>query len=118
MKQKLIEVLERFGDPVTLQGSLNPGEEYPPAFWTFWVYDAPESSHYDNAPASCIWGFWIYYYSVNPEEVQHVPLEAKRKLKEAGFIVPGKPVDAASDHKTHTGAMLTVQFLERYKEEV
>lgn len=118
MKQKLIEVLEQFGDPVRLQGSLNPDGEYPDSFWTFWVNDIPETGHYDNTPMGYVWNFWIYYYSIDAEQVEQVSLLAKRHLQEAGFTVPGKPVDVASDRKTHTGVMLTVKILEGNKEEV
>ncbi|MEG2934589.1 MAG: hypothetical protein RR842_13520 [Gordonibacter sp.] len=118
MRQKLIEVLKQFGDPVRLQGSLNPEDGYPDSFWTFWVNDIPEAGHYDNVPSGYVWHFWVYYYSIDAEQVETVSLLAKRRLQEAGFTVPGKPVDAASDRKTHTGVMFAVQILEHYKEEV
>ncbi len=116
MKGRLMEVLQTFGHPVMLQGSLAPDGAYPDAFWTFWAYDAPES-HYDNSPCACRWGFWVYFYGIDPDEVESKPLEAKRALEKAGFSVAGKPVDAASDRKTHTGAMLDVRIIERYESE-
>ena len=114
MKEKLIDILKTFGFPVFLQGSLNPDEDYPASFFTFWVFDAPESAHYDNNPNACDWGFWIYFYSNNPQLVESVPLQAKAALKAAGFVFDGKPIDANSDVETHTGCMLTAYFKEMY----
>lgn len=36
MEDKLIELLESFGYPVFLQGSLGSGDDYPSSFFTFW----------------------------------------------------------------------------------
>ena len=49
MKNLLIEVLERFcPNNVFLQGTLDEKAQYPETFITFWTYDVPEGSHYDN----------------------------------------------------------------------
>lgn len=114
MKDKLIAVLEAFGYPVMLQGSLNPEQDYPDSFFTFWVFEANENTHYDNNPVSCDWGFWVYFYSNDPETVFRVSNEAKKALKSAGFVTQGKPIDANSDRETHTGTMLTVYIKEVY----
>ena len=115
---KLIEVLESIGYPVYLQGSFTEGQEYPDAFFTYWRFDAPEPSHYNNQAFSCSWGFWIYVYSNNPRALEQVEQETKKKLKENGFTPVGNWVDSKSDEPTHTGSMLTVRYLETtYKEE-
>lgn len=114
MKNKFIEILESLGYPVYLQGSINENEEYPESFFTYWVFQADENSHYDNGPVSCDWGFWLYFYSAKPALVESVPLEAKSKLQAAGFAFAGKPVDAESDEPTHTGCMMTCYIKEVY----
>ena len=114
MKEKLITLLSSFGYPVSLQGTLNPKKNYPDSFFTYWVFQAPENSHYDNNPVSCDWGFWIYFYSNDPKLVESIPLKAKILLKQNGFVFEGKPVDANSDYDTHTGVMLISFIKEIY----
>lgn len=114
MKEKLISILATFGFPVALQGSLNPEEQYPDSFFTFWVFQADETAHYNNQPVSCDWGFWVYFYSNDPRLVETVPNQAKAALRQAGFVFEGKAIDANSDHDTHTGAMLTCYVKEVY----
>lgn len=114
MKERLIEILEGLGYPAYLQGSLNESDAFPDAFFTFWNFDSPEPSHYDNNPTSCSWGFWIYFYATNPRLVESVMLTAKKALKDGGFVVDGKPSDANSGRATHTGEMLTAYALEIY----
>ena len=114
MKEKLITLLLSFGYPVFLQGTLNPKENYPDSFFTYWVFEAPENSHYDNNPVSCDWGFWIYFYSNDPKLVESIPLSAKDLLSQNGFVFTGKPVDANSGCNTHTGVMLISFIKEIY----
>ena len=114
MKQKLIDILSEFGFPVYLQGSLNPKADYPDSFFTYWVFDAPESARYNNSEYSCDWGFWIYFYSNDPQLVETVPLQAKNSLRKNGFVFEGKPVDTESGIESHTGCQLTCYFKEVY----
>ena len=118
MKAALIEILESFDYPVFLQGSLNPDESYPDSFFTFWNFDNPETMFYDNDANRCVWGFWIYFYSIDPEQVEQVPEQARKMLKSAGWIVEGKPNDINVDRPTHTGAFFTAYGLENYESEV
>lgn len=117
MKEIVVNILKSIGYPVYLQGSLNPSQDYKDSFFTYWNFEAPETKHYDNRPISCSWGFWIYFYSVDPELVVTEPLKAKTELTAAGFAFEGKPMDAASDTSTHTGCMMTCRILENYKGE-
>lgn len=112
MKQKLIEILETCGFPVSLQGSLSPTAEYPDSFFTFWNFDTPDSMHYDNEAHSAVWGFWVFFYSNDPELVETETEKIRLLLKQNGFIVPGRGEDADSGRDTHTGRMLTVYFME------
>lgn len=102
MKEKLIELLESFGYPVFLQGSLGDCA-YPESFFTIWNNSSDDNNHYDNEPVSFTWSFDVNFYSVNPELVNNMLLEAKAVLKANGFIISGKGYDLMSDEPTHTG---------------
>lgn len=117
MKSKLINLLETLGYPVFLQGSLNSEEDYPDSFFTFWNFDTPEEAFYDNEANQALWGFWIYFYSVEPELVEIMPERARKLLKENGFILQGKAHDISVDKPTHTGAFITVYVKELYDRE-
>ena len=93
MKSQLIELLETFGYPVFLQGSLNSENEYPDTFFTFWDFD-------------------------NPESVEKIPEQARQMLRANGWTVGGKPTDISVDKATHTGAMFTAYNIENYESEV
>lgn len=114
MKNQLIEILEEFGFPVFLQGSLNDDEEYPPSFFTFWNFETPEDVHYNNSPARAVWGFWVYFYSDDPAAVDEKLAEAAEKLRAAGWTIEGKGEDVASDEPSHTGRMITARIIENY----
>lgn len=112
MKQLLITLLESFGYPVFLQGSLSEDEAYPESFFTFWNNETPDGSHYDNNAINYIWNFDVNFYSVDPELVNTMLLNAKALLKQNGFIVGGKGYDIASDEPTHTGRGINVLIVE------
>lgn len=116
MKEKLIEILEALGYPAFLQGSLNPEEEYPDSFFTFWNFSTPEAGFYDNDPIRAVWGFWIYFYSTDPALVERIPEQARQALKAQDWIPDGKAIDVTVNRPTHTGAMLTVRKFENYEE--
>lgn len=117
MKEQLITLLETFGFPVYLQGSLAAPADYPDSFFTFWVFSAPEGAFYDNDANRCVWGFWVYFYSTDPLLVQEQSEQARQLLKRSGFVPEGKPTDVTVDVPTHTGAMFTVYGIEQYEEE-
>ena len=112
MKQKLIQLLSSFGYPVFLQGSLNPSEQYPDRFFTFWNFNNDDSAFYDDDTNRAVWGFWVYFYSVNPQLVESVPEQARRLLKQNEFILQGKATDIDVDRPTHTGAFFTTYIFE------
>lgn len=114
MKDKLISILETFGFPVFLQGSLNDDEKYPPSFFTFWNFETPEDNHYDNDAIRAVWGFWVYLYSDDPSIVNSKLDEAGKLLKANGWTIEGRGEDVVSDEPTHTGRMITCRFIENY----
>lgn len=113
MKDLLIGVLEKIcPNNVFLQGTIDENKDYPDTFITFWTYDVPEGSHYDNEAHSFDWSFNVNFYSNDPLLVNTKPSELRTKLKEAGFIVDGKGNDIPSDVPTHTGWTLDVIYRE------
>lgn len=118
IKNDLVVLLETLNYPVFLQGSLNPDEQYPDSFFTFWNFSTPEAAFYDDAANRAVWGFWIYFYSIDPMLVEQIPETARQLLKQNGYILQGKPNDISVDRPTHTGAMFTVYKFENYESEV
>ena len=114
MKSDLIALLQTLGYPVFLQGSMNANEAYPDSFFTFWNFETPEAAFYDNDTDRAVWGFWIYFYSVNPLLVETEPEKARKLLKQNEYILDGKANDIAVDRPTHTGAFFTVYKFENY----
>lgn len=114
MIEKLLSILEQFGFPVYRQGSMNDDDQYPPSFFTYWNFETPEDSHYDNDAARAVWGFWVYFYTDNPEIIDTKLFEAANALKNSGWVVDGRGQDVASDEPTHCGRMITCRFIENY----
>jgi hypothetical protein len=117
MKSELIEILESFGFPVYLQGSLNSTDDYPDSFFTFWNFENPEKSFYDNDANRCVWGFCVYFYSTNPMKTEEFPEKARLLLRKNDWMPDGKPIDIQVDKPTHTGAFFRVYHIEQYKKE-
>lgn len=104
MKQKLIDILEKFcPNNVFLQGSMNPEEAYPSEFVTFFVQYTEDVAHYDNAVAAVGWHFAVIYYSDDPQMVNTKPFGIAAALKAAGFVQQGKGSDILSDDPAFTG---------------
>ena len=111
MREKLINLLESFGYPVHLQGSLLSVDDYPDSFFTFWNFQNDGDLFYDNESYASDFGYWLYFYSSDPELIENKINEVKAVLKKNKFIVQG-PIDARSDIKSHTGKMLTIFYKE------
>lgn len=111
MEDNLIAILSGFGYPVYRQGSMSNNEKYPLTFFTFWNYDSPDHSHYDNDDYGTEWDFNIYVYSNNPELTYSLLDQARTALKQAGWICQGKGFDVQSDEETHTGRGLNVIYM-------
>jgi len=108
MKDLLIQLLETFGYPVRLQGSLGEAEAYPDTFFTFWNNTSDDNNHYDNEPVGWTWSFEVNVYSTSPQLVNSLLAQAIVLLKRNGFAVGGKGHDVYSDEITHTGRGVTV----------
>ena len=111
MEDLLIQTLEVFGFPIRLQGSFLEDEPYPEHFFTFWNNNSDGQSYYDNDETQILYDYDLNFYSTNPEWVYSKLREAKRVLKEAGFIVSGDGYSVMSDEPTHDGRGINVKYL-------
>lgn len=115
MEDILIELLESFGKPVIRQGSLAPDEDYPDTFFTFWSNDETEHSAYDNDTVNVDYDFDVNVYSANPDTAYQLLSQARRLLKENGWIIATRGYDVASDEITHIGRGMEVLYLNTEK---
>jgi len=111
MEDLLIEVLETFGYPVFVQGSLLENDTYPDSFFTFWNVSSNSSRFYDDDEHAILYIYDVNAYSTDPEKVYSMLRDAKTALKTAGFIVSGDGHSVVSDEPTHDGRGMTVQHL-------
>ena len=102
MKQILLNVLETFGYPVFLQGTLGENEPFPAAFFTFQTMSSSDIS-FDNVDKYAVYGFQVFFYANDPRTVESIAAQSRTALKQAGFIADGKGVDIPSGEPTHTG---------------
>ena len=110
MEDLIISTLSKLGYPVKQQGSLQPEEEYPDHFFTFWNDAADGGSFYNNNETAVMWEYSINFYSIDPEKIGSEFLKAKQLLKAAGFIVTGLGHSVLSDEPTHTGRGITALY--------
>lgn len=115
LEDKLIELLQGFGFPVFRQGSIADDEPYPPTFFTFWCNDEVENSAYDNETQSVYYDFDINVYSVDVQQVYSLLHEARKKLKENGFVIIRRGYDVGSDEASHTGRGMNVAYINTEK---
>lgn len=112
MEQALIDILKSFEYPVFRQGSLGNKTPYPPTFVTFWCNDTPDHAHYDNAEYGTSWDFGVYIYSSDAKCCYDLTSDIRTALKAAGWVVPSKGFDVASDEASHIGRGLECYYLE------
>lgn len=112
MKDEIVSILEGLDYPVFQQGTMNQEEGYPDSYFTFKNMNTTSDSFYNNEEHKIIWLFIVAFYSDNPDLVDKELLNAKKKLKENGFIVSGKGYDVDSDEPTQTGRGIAVKIIE------
>lgn len=112
MEDALITILESFKYPVYRQGSMEAEAAYPETLITFWNTTSPDHAHYDNDNYGTEWTFDVYVYSTNPSTTYTLIDSIRTTLKEAGWTVPSRGYDVASDEPTHTGRAIECIYLE------
>ena len=114
MKQALLNVLNTFGFPVILHGSLGADEPFPSDFFTFIVNSSPDKFQFDDEPIKTSWSVTVNFYSNNPYNVESYAAQSREALKAAGFIPQGKGYDLMSEEPTHTGWTTEYLYLSDY----
>ena len=115
MKEKLIEILERFcPNEVYLQGTIAEDVVYPARFITFFTSTSEFNEYYDNDPNRIDWTVSVIFYSSDPAEVLSVPPEIIRTMRAEGFLPQNAGVDVISDVDSHTGWAMDFVYPERY----
>ena len=110
MKQILLNVLNTFGYPVFLQGSLGENDPFPPAFFTFYINDSADIS-FDNTDEYCTYQMQVIFYAADPMTVESIAEQSRTALKAAGFIPNGRGTDIPSEEPTHTGWVCEYSYI-------
>lgn len=115
MREQFIALLETFGLPIFLQGSLNEGQAYPDNFFTFWNDRTEDGAHYDNDAISFVWSFSVNYYTLNEnaDKIDDILGEVRQLFKENGWIISGVGYDVATDEPTHIGRAIDVLYVQK-----
>lgn len=113
MEDLLLQLLNSFGFPVMLQGSLGENDAYPDHFFTFWERPSYDGVHYDNNATTCIYDYDVNFYSNNPDYPYKYIKDAKKLLQANGFMLSGNGYGVASDEPTHTGRGIRALYEER-----
>lgn len=115
MLENLIQLLEdAYGYPVYLQGSMSEDDTYPDHFFTYWINESNDASHYDNDGSAIVWNYDLNFYSNDPLKVHSTVLNIKTLLKQNGFIVSGGGYSVMSDESTHTGRGINVLYRQNF----
>lgn len=119
MREQFIALLQTFGLPIFLQGSLNKNSAYPSSFFTYWNDTTEDNAHYDNDAIAFNWQFTIYYYTQNENAAQMdgVFLQIRNLFKQNGWIMTGVGYDVPSDESTHVGRAIDVYYIQRNNKE-
>lgn len=115
MREQFVALLQTFGLPIFLQGSLNKNSAYPSSFFTYWNDTTEDNAHYDNDAIAFNWQFTIYYYTQNENAAQMdgVFLQIRNLFKQNGWIMTGVGYDVPSDEPTHVGRAIDVYYIQR-----
>ena len=115
MLEDLLKLLEdTYGYPVYLQGSMSSDDTYPDNFFTYWINESNDESHYDNGENAMVWNYDLNFYSNNALTVHSMMLNIKKLLKQNNFIVSGAGYSVMSDEPTHTGRGLNVLYRQNF----
>lgn len=104
VKNNLISILETYcPDNVYLQGTLNPDEDYPETFITFFITDSSFDTFYNNDSNSIDWSVAVMIYSNSPVKIDEISKGIIKDCKAAGFIPQNAGNDILSGVESHTG---------------
>ena len=112
--QKLFELFEEMGyknaEGFFRQGSLSD-EKYPAEFFTFWNFDTPQVSHYDNKLARYVEYVQVGFYTTDATKIYSVMDDFIERAKSKGFVIAGLPQDANADKKDYFGRVCFIRII-------
>ena len=111
MKQKLIDLLETFGYPVSLQGSYEEDAALPESFITFWNYET-NLVYADNEILTTEYVYRVFFYSTNKTLVNSVLNEVRKLLLKHNFHCSGD-YDIESGIETYDGREMEIRYLKK-----
>ena len=110
IKQKLIDLLETFHYPVSLQGSYQEGETLPDSFFTFWNYET-NLRYKSNKVSEIEYVYRVFFYSKEPVLVNAIFKQVRELLINNNFHCTGD-YDIDTDVESYTGREMEVRYLE------
>lgn len=110
VKQTLIELLETFGYPVSLQGSYEEGSKLPKSFFTFWNYET-NLKFVDNDIQATEYVYRVYFYSKDPMLTNSVLINTRKLLMNNNFHCTGD-YDIDSGEAKYTAREMEVRYLQ------
>lgn len=110
VKQRIIDLLETFGYPVSLQGSYEEGSKLPDSFFTFWNFET-NLKFIDNDIQATEYVYRVFFYSRDPLLTNSVLTNTRRLLMENNFHCSGD-YDIDSGEPSYTAREMEVRYLQ------
>ena len=108
---ELYNVLDAYGLPLYLQGTLGADEDYPDNFITYWIEDSKGNAFYDNDSNETDWSISIIYYTHDINSIKEFIPKLIDDLKINKFKVIGKGFFTPSDKPNCVGWILPAIYL-------
>ena len=110
--EALEQVFNHYDYPYSRQGSYAEADRLPVSFFTFWNFDTPEESFYDNAPNRVVWRWQIYFYTKDPSLMYSVMDDLIAYAKTLGFVPDGRAWDIDSNEPEYVGRTVRLLYVE------
>lgn len=107
---ELFNLFEKLGYGYFRQGSLTD-ETYPNSFFTFWNYDTPSTSFYDNDEKRYIERVQVCFYTNDAKLIYSVMDQFVIEAKQAGFVVSKRAYDVPADKENYYGRLVNIDII-------
>lgn len=110
--QKLFDLFNKLGYEYFRQGSLTD-EDYLDSFFTFWNYDTPSTSFYDNDEKRYIERIQVCFYTNKAELIYSVMEQFVTEAKKVGFVVSKRAYDVPADKDNYYGRLVNIDIIHK-----